>query len=239
MQNLLELLGAREVEAARELVDDAREDLSKVFGDGWGFDFDIVPYQDANVANLWKTEMRRAVVRELEEAGVSREDYAEWLGEVYYVNVAIYLESLFPVYKKNIGWRVTALGLPPVGAVAFGIASNYQSGQNHGHLARGCNVLYDIAKSGLGAEGITLTGRKVVAADWDKDGLLPATISDVAGVDIGEATSGSGLWLREVRNTTIKKHIASFVSIERFVGSSAAATQALTDLEIAARALAS
>jgi hypothetical protein len=239
MDDLLKLVAARNVATAEGLVEGAREELAEVFGDGWGFDFDIVEYTEANLKNLWRTEMRRPVVHALEAGGVSREAYGEWLQEVYYVNVAIYLEALFPVYKKNAGWRVTVLGLPAVDVVAFGIASNYQSGQSHNRLATGCNVLYRIARDGLEAQGVPLPGREVLRADWDKDGLLPEVISDVAGVDIAEATDGTGLWLQEVRNTTIKKTIASFVSIEPFSGSGAAAAQALSDIELAARALAS
>src|SRR5262249_15127099 len=119
-------------------------------------------------------------------------------------------------YKDNQGWRVLLLSLPAAKAAGVGLASHYQGGQAHNKLAEGSNVLYDVANAGLAEAGeqTVLPGRKVRAEDWDRTGLMAGSILDPCGVDISSVGDGEGLWLKDVRGTTVKKVIASWICVE-------------------------
>ena len=102
---------------------------------------------------------------------------------------------------------------------------------------RASNLLFDFAAQRLGADSF---GRKVAPTDWDRAGLIAAPITSIAGVQVQPDQDGNGLFLKDVRTTTLKKILASFISIERLgaVGlTDAQLTPVLARLEQAGRRL--
>lgn len=199
---------------------EATNELQDIFGDdAWGVRLSAITYTEENVHNLWRNEIRPAIRRQLEAQGRTEHDYRAWLAEIHYTQAVIYRSSLFgpESYKDNQGWRILLLSVPAVQGVAVGIASHYQGGQAHNKLAAASHCLFDIAEGGLERQGYAMPGRKVAVADWDRTGILSAPTFDVCDVDIRQVSDGAGLWLKDVRTTTVKKTIASYISLEPVV----------------------
>jgi 5-methylcytosine-specific restriction protein B len=210
---LLAALCSRSAAEFGERRDAALTTVAGVFpAEHWGVALHLDGYTDGNYANLWTNELRRSVRLALEDAGKGLADYAAWLGEVHYTSVAIFPKRLFPAaYQSNAGWRILGMGFPAVGVVAIGLASHYQNAQNHNRLGTASNLLFDHAQQLLAEkERQPLPGRKVKSDDWDHAGLLPQPVSEVAGVDL---TDAGGLELGDVRTTTVKKILASLISV--------------------------
>jgi 5-methylcytosine-specific restriction protein B len=212
-------------------------ELSGLFPDTeWGIEADFNYYTPANIDNLWTNELRRGVKNKLEAAGLGETAYGTWLGDVHFLNIGIYRKSLFERYRSNAGWRIVLMSLPKVDAILVGLASHYQNAQNHNKLGEVSNLLYDIANDALQGEGHgSMYGRKVSSVDWDQNGLIPTPISTVAGVSIAPEV----VFLKDVRTTTLKKILASFIAVKVSPGSVSQATlhQELTDLAATARHL--
>jgi 5-methylcytosine-specific restriction protein B len=222
MENLAAVLGARVV-PGDELREAAERELEEIFRSAaWGSRIDVETYTGANYRNLWDNEMPKPIRRAFEEAGKTALEYEQWLQEVHYARVVVYRKSLFDQYQDNIGWRILLLSVPAVDASAVGIASHYQGGMAHNKLALASNALYDIAAAGLEAEGYegAMTGRKVVPEDWDGTGLIRNPVTDVVGVDVSTLTDGAGLPIKAVRSTTVKKTLASMITVTPFAPSS-------------------
>lgn len=177
----------------------------------WGVDEDFNYYTKANIDNLWSNELRRGVKNKIEAAGLHEENYKDWLGDVHFLNIVIYRKSLFDRYRSNAGWRLILMALPRVGAILVGIASHYQNAQNHNKLGEVSNLLFDIASEALESDGQgSMYGRKISGIDWDQNGLFPTPLSSIAGVSI----SPDVVFLKEMRTTTLKKILASFISVK-------------------------
>lgn len=206
-------------EAERE---SALVELQGLFPDSeWGLEPDFNYYTDANVDNLWANELRRGIKNKLEDAGAGKEDYKNWLGDVHFLNIGIYRKSLFERYRSNAGWRLVLMSIPRTGCILIGLASHYQNAQNHNKLGSVSNVLYDIASDALAAEGKGLMyGRKISNADWDQNGLFPTPLSSVADITIDPDV----VFLKDIRTTTLKKILASFVAVKVFPNSVSQAT---------------
>lgn len=234
-----ELLTARTEADANAAWADARPALEAIFAPGdWGTSHSIQTYTGDNINNIWNNELRGSIKTALEAAGVDADSYGQWLREVHFVSVAVYWRGLFGEdYRANAGWRLTLLGIPAAQTVAVGVASHYQNAQNHNQLGRASNLLFDFAAQHLGVDSF---GRKVAPADWDRTGLLAAPITSIAGVQVQPDQDGNGLFLKDVRTTTLKKILASFISIDRLgaVGlTDAQLTPVLARLEHAGRQL--
>jgi 5-methylcytosine-specific restriction protein B len=194
--------------------DAAMQQLEAIFSPAdWGISIVRDPFTASNFSNLWNNELTKRIRKKLITQKKDESDYAKWLGDTHYLAVYIYWKKLFPKgYRQNTGWRILLLALPTVGSVAIGIASHYQNGMNHRKLGLASNLLRDVLVELLGNQlsHLDVPGRKVQPDDWDGSGLIPAPISQVAGVDI----SPELLRLKDVRTTTVKKIIPSYVSID-------------------------
>jgi 5-methylcytosine-specific restriction protein B len=189
----------------------AEAELAPVFSEPiWGLSGRAELYTEPNVGNLWKNELSEPVRTALEAAGVDRDGFHAWLGEVHFVYVSAYLESLFDKYQENRGWRVLAISIPALGVAAVGIASHYQHAQKHNRLGDVSNLLFDHAAAALAKQEIELPGRKVEAADWDGTGLMLSAVDEIAGVEL---PSGQVARLKYARTTTVKKILSSFICI--------------------------
>ncbi|MER8759876.1 AAA family ATPase [Mesorhizobium sp. M0976] len=215
--SLLDLLQSRTLTEFESRKASARKQLESIFPNSlWGVDLECSEYTDDNINNLWNNELRKPIRHRLESSGLSKADYETWLGDIHFINIGIYRKSVFPAHKSNIGWRIAVLAIPAAHVVATGIASHYQGGQRHAQLGLASNLLFDAAQDGLAASGTgtTLPGRKVNADDWDRDGLIEKPILDIAGVDLSTVPGVDHLILKDVRTTTAKKIIASYITIE-------------------------
>ena len=179
----------------------------------WGVDCNFVSYTEENKKNLWNNEICSTLKNRLIKDRKSESDYAEWLGDIYYSYTSIYIKELFEKYRGNAGWRIALISIPRANVIAIGISSHYQNAQNHKKLGRASNFFFDFTNEGLLDIGFQLSGRKIISEDWDGGGLLSAPITTVAGVDIHDILP-EGIQLKDIRNTTLKKTLASFISIK-------------------------
>lgn len=205
------LLTARTAAAANGSKAAAKAELESIFPpDEWGLEFDINAYTNDNIQNLWNNELRRPVRRLLEANAKTIEDFKQWLGEIQFVNLAIFSRRLFDRYRNNAGWRITIFSLPRADAIVVALTSHYQNAQNHNKLGAASNLLFDvIAEAVPDAFQPLFPGRKISASDWDHSGIIHPQVTSIAGVDI----TPSELWLKDIRTTTVKKTLASFITL--------------------------
>lgn len=216
MQNLSQLLLARDLESFEQHRSGAATEMAEVFNaNDWELRLEPQPYTEANYGNIWQNEARRRLIRLLEEAGVGPVQYKLWLGEMHYTRAIAAPKRLFTDgYKDNQGWRLLALGLPAVGVIVVGLASHYQNAQNHSHLAATSNVFFEHISSLAEQHGVPMCGRRVGPRDWDGTGLFTAPRMMVGPANVGAANADEpGIWLKDVRTTTVKKVLASFMTL--------------------------
>ena len=218
---LLDLLRSSSKVTCESERENALAELAGLFPDTeWGLDADFNYYTEANIANLWTNELRRGIKHKLEDAGVDETAYGSWLGDVHFLNIGIYRKSLFERYRSNAGWRIVLMALPRADAILIGLASHYQNAQNHNKLGSVSNLLFDIASDALQSDGQgPMYGRKISSADWDQNGLFSAPLPSIASTSI----SPEVLFLKDIRTTTLKKILASFIALKVVPGSVAQA----------------
>jgi 5-methylcytosine-specific restriction enzyme B len=213
---ILDLLRARDTTSTSvSKIAGAKSELAAIFDPAeWFIRVDVNHYTDANKNNIWKNEMRPRLRSLLEESGKSESDYAAWLGAVHFVNIQIDPVAVSPTGQQNEGWRLSIIALPAAGVIAVGIASHYQNAQAHNALGEASNLLFDLARDGLKQDGGELPGRKIASQDWDGGGLITPSQEIICGVSTVGKTGINGLSLKDVRTTTAKKILASFISIQ-------------------------
>ena len=236
--SLLQLLQSKSKVDCEKLKESALAELVEIFPESeWGIDSDFNYYTSANISNLWGNELRRGVRNKIEAAGVGEENYGEWLGDVHFLNISIYRKSLFDRYRSNAGWRIILMSVPRANSIVVGLASHYQNAQNHNKLGEVSNLIFDIASDALSGEQKVMPGRKISSVDWDQNGLIPSPITSVADVSI----SPEVLFLKDIRTTTLKKILASFISVKVLPSNASEASlhEALTALGTVAKYLSS
>lgn len=210
---ILDLLQTKSKSVCESGRSSALEQLRKVFPDNeWGIETDFNYYTDDNAKNLWNNELRKGLKRKLEAEGWDKSKYEDWLGEVHFTNINPYRKSLFDRYRSNAGWRVVIMSIPRADVIVLGIASHYQNAQNHNKLGEVSNLIFEIAKDALDASGQEMFGRKITSADWDQNGLMLTPITSIDTISITDVAP-EGLNLKDVRTTTLKKILASFISV--------------------------
>ena len=213
---LLDFLKTRSIQEAKPLENQVRSELAELFPEpDWGIDIGIHPYTESNYSNIWRNELRSKIKMTLVEKGLAEQGYKEWLGDIQFINIAVFYRKLFEKYRSNVGWRLTIFSLPPAEIIICGIASHYQNAQNHSQLGKASGLLFQIANQGLSdlSNGDGLLGRKVSQDDWDQRGLFPKAVTRIASIDVSEADP-NGLMLKDIRITTVKKIVASFISVK-------------------------
>ena len=234
---LLDLLRSNSKPTCEAERTSALAELGGLFPDTeWGVDADFNYYTQANIDNLWTNELRRGIKNKLEIAGLGEADYGTWLGDVHFLNIGIYRKSLFERYRSNAGWRLVLMALPRAGAILVGLASHYQNAQNHNKLGEVSNLLFDIASEALVSDGQgPMYGRKISNADWDQNGLFPTPLASIAGISVAPDV----VFLKDIRTTTLKKILASFVAVKVLPNSVAQAElhRELTELAVSAKYL--
>ncbi|RZU62232.1 hypothetical protein [Zhihengliuella halotolerans] len=184
--------------------------------DLWGSGTSVNPYGQGAHSNLYNVECQRDFRDWLQSNGVTPEEYAQAVGPVQYVSFQMHLLSLMDRARSNKGWRVRVIGFPSLGVVACGLGSHYQGTQNHNQMgrasqlirARALEVLTGSSKSALEA------WPSASAEDWEERGLLAEPVLSIGDLNISTYDEGRGAKLRMVRNTTVKKELATFFAIK-------------------------
>lgn len=211
--SLLLLLQSRSKADCERLKESALTELASIFpGSEWGIDALLSYYTPENVSNLWNNELRKGVKSKLENAGIDESSYGAWLGDVHFINISIYRKSLFDKYRSNAGWRISLLAIPRADSILVGLASHYQNAQNHNKLGEASNLIHDVALDAASIEKIPGLGRKITSADWDQGGLISTPIDHMVNI----AISPESMHLKDIRTTTLKKILASFISVASF-----------------------
>lgn len=209
-------LTARSETAAEAAWVDALPAISEGFPPSvWGYDYTINPYGPGSHANLYNTEIRSDFRNWLSGRGVSLDDYAAAVGPVQYASVQIFLGSLFKKARNNRGWRLRILGFPALNIVACGLASHYQGTQNHNLMGEASARIRSRALEVLNGETRAALSEwpSATSEHWEERGLMPEPVSHIGGLDISSFEDGGGAKLRMIRNTTVKKELATFFAI--------------------------
>lgn len=210
------LLCAQSGEAAEAAWVDALPALSKKFDpEVWGANYSVNPYGPGAHSNLFNVEVQRDFKLWLEQNSVSVDDYTDAVGPMQYVSVELHLLTLLPRARSNKGWRVRAIGFPSLGIVACGLSSNYQGTQNHNEMGRASGLIRARALEVLTGDSKQSLEQWPSATpdDWEERGLMPESIRGIGSLDISTFDEGRGAKLRMVRNTTVKKELATFFAI--------------------------
>lgn len=210
-------LSARSESNAEAAWADALPTLSERFTpDVWGSDTSVNPYGQGAHNNLYNVECQRGFREWLQSNGVTPEAYAEAVGPVQYVSFQLHLLSLMERARSNKGWRVRVIGFPSLGVVACGLGSHYQGTQNHNQMGRASQLIRSRALEVL--TGPTRSALEewpaATAEDWEERGLMPEPVLRIGDLDISTYDEGRGAKLRMVRNTTVKKELATFFAIK-------------------------
>lgn len=214
LQNLLQ---ARTDLECRQYRNSSISELEAIFDPNtWEIHINWECYTPSNIGNLWKNELRTPIKNAIENAANGQERYETWLPEIHYIFVAISYKPLFSEYKANKGWRIAAISVPALRVAALGLASHYQGTQRHAALGHASQLLFDVAADRLSSQGnsLELPGRKVRPSDWDHDGLVQNPITSIADVDLSQVPNVDHLFLKDVRTTTVKKTLASFINVD-------------------------
>lgn len=183
--------------------------------DVWGCSHDINPYGPGAHSNLYNTEIRSDFKNWLSANSVSLDRYSEAVGAVQYVSVQIYLNSLFVRARNNRGWRLRIIGFPSLDVIACGLASHYQGTQNHNLMGEASARIRSYALEVLNGETRSALGDwpSATSEHWEERGLMPEPVTHIGDLDISSFDEGGGAKLRMIRNTTVKKELATFFAI--------------------------
>lgn len=182
----------------------------------WGSDVSINPYGPDAHNNLYDNESQKPFKTWLETNGVTHEAYAEAVGPVQYVSFQLHLRSLMEKAKSNKGWRIRVIGFPALGVVACGLGSHYQGTQNHNQMGRASQLIRTRAMEVLTGTSKSALESWLAATseDWEERGLMTEPVTKIGPIDITTFDEGRGAKLRMVRNTTVKKELATFFAIK-------------------------
>jgi hypothetical protein len=212
-----QLLTARSDTAAEAAWADALPAISSRFSpDVWGYDYTVNPYGQGAHSNLFNNESQSDFRTWLQGNGISVEDYAEAVGPIQYVSVQVHLLSLGARLRNNKGWRVRMMGFPGLGVIACGLGSHYQGTQNHNLMGEASGRIRSRALEVLNGETRAALGEwpSATSGEWEERGLMAKPVLWIGDLDISTFDEGRGAKLRMVRNTTVKKELATFFAIK-------------------------
>lgn len=210
------LTGASEAEV-ESVWPAAQEQLLELFdGATWGLGYTVNAYGQGAHANLYNVECQRDFRNWLLENDVSIEAYGDAIGEVQYVSIQVYLQSLLERGRSNRGWRIRLVGFPALKTVALGLSSHYQGTQNHNQMGSASRLIRSQALEVLPPDlrQVMTEFRSATSDDWEERGLMPSPVLSVGTLDISGYDDNRGAKLRMVRNTTVKKELATFFAIK-------------------------
>lgn len=182
----------------------------------WTADYTVNPYGPGAHANLYNVETQRPFQAWMKENGVTAEAYAHAVGPIQFISIEIHLNSLLSKARANKGWRIRLMNFPSLSTVAVGLASHYQGTQNHNQMGSASALIRTRALAALtgGRRDHLERLPAATAEDWEERGLMPEPVVKIGSLDISSFDEGLGAKLRFVRNTTVKKELATFFAIE-------------------------
>lgn len=202
----------------------AEIELLKVFPDSeFGLREDRNAYAgETTYANLLDREAPPAFRAWLSDSGISRERFIDALGEIQYVSIQVYLKRLLGSgrARQNRGWSIRLLGFHSLGVVAVGLNHSFSSESSQVKVATASARIREAAlRELIGEPHLLEVLEQMPAADsthYDERGLMQTPVTRVGNVDISGFDGGLGAPLRLVRNTTVKKDVATFFAIRGF-----------------------
>ncbi len=190
-------------------------ELAATFPDAqWEIKTDINDYKPENLANLWLRNVRSGIKEALLQHSKGESEYRDWIGKTHYVTISISPKTIGTKRKANEGWRISLIGFPAANTAAIGIASHYQGTMNNNEMAAASGLLRQMASEGLIEAGMNLNGRPIDPNDWNELGLIVRPVTEVSEVGIPTEVDDGRLALINIRTTTVKKILSSFISIE-------------------------
>lgn len=210
-------LSARSESRAEAAWVDALPAISERFvPDSWAVDHSTNPYGQGAHSNLYRVECQKDFRDWLQTAGISEEDYGGFVGAVQYVSFQVNLRSLMDRPRSNKGWRIRVIGFPSLGVIACGLSSHYQGTQNHNQMGRASQLIRTRALEVVSGESREALEDWPAATPehWEERGLMPEPVLEIGSLDISTYDEGKGAKLRMVRNTTVKKELATFFALK-------------------------
>ena len=210
-------LTARSETAAEAAWVDALPTISEGFPPPiWGCTKDVNVYGPGAHNNLYNTEIRSDFKAWLSAGGVSLDDYTAAVGPVQYASAQIYLSSLFKRALNNKGWRVSILGFPSLNIVVCGLSSHYQGTMSQNLMGAASARIRSRALEILSGEARAALSDwpSATSEHWEERGLMPEPVTHIGDLDISSFDDGGGAKLRMIRNTTVKKELATYFAIK-------------------------
>lgn len=214
---LARFLTSRSQTAADNSWVDALQTISEGFPPPtWGCTKEVNIYGPGAHSNLYNTEIRSDFKSWLSDHSISFDDYAAAVGTVQYVSVQIYLSSLLTRAVNNKGWRVKILGFPSLNVIACGLASHYTGTMSHNRMGEASARIRSFALEVLNGEtkAALREWSSATPEHWEERGLMPEPVTHIGNLDISSFDGGGGARLRMIRNTTVKKDLATFFAIK-------------------------
>jgi hypothetical protein len=194
----------------------ASQRVHQIFSDeDWIVSHQTNEFQDGARRALYRNEIQPAFRQKLVDDGIDEVGYEGLLAVAQYSSLDISLRSFDAQPRSNRGWRVRLVGYPNVQTVAVGLSSNYQGTQSQNQMGDASALIREAALNVLaGQPEQALLGEYPSATSdhWDGRGLMPNPVFTVGTLDIVDMEA-QGASLRMVRNTTVKKELASFFAL--------------------------
>jgi hypothetical protein len=140
------------------------------------------------------------------------------VGAVQYVSIQISAKAVMADTRNNRGWRIRLMGFPSLQVLAGGLCSHYQGTQNQNLMGEASERIRQTALGVLGGANRVALEQwpSATAEDWDGRGLMPRPVTTIGDLDISTFDQGRGALLQMVRNTTVKKDLATFFALRSF-----------------------
>lgn len=219
MADIRKFLLAPDSGSAASAWPDVEPALHVAFDDAtWGVDEVTSEFSIDGRPNLYRAEMQKPFRDFLDSKGIGEEDYSSVVLPVQYNSVQIWLRKLFTGQRRsNQGWRIRLVGFPSIQIVAVGLASNYQGTQNQNTMGAASAMLrkaaLDVLAENADARALLEEFPSASSEHWDGRGLMPSPVLSIGSTDISDFDE-AGAQLKFVRNTTVKKEIATFFFIK-------------------------
>lgn len=217
---VLALVMSASVDEAEAAWVDALPTLSQRFApDDWGIAKDVNSYGTGSHANLFRQEVPTDFRNWLEEHQITADEYGDYVGAIQFVSVQLFLLAVMPRGRANTGWRVRLVGFPSLGLVVCGLGHHYQGTPAQSRLGRASGLIRSRALEVLDSDlrARLETWPAATAEDWDERGLFAEfeePVRQIGTLDISGYDEDRGARLRMIRNTTVKKDLATFFAIK-------------------------
>lgn len=197
-------------------LDSVRQVLRNMFpGNLWTITPNENSYSPDSHSNLYNAEVGGGFRTWLIAQGADVARYKSAIGPTQYVSLDLQLKSLTPHFMGNKGWRLRLVGFPSIDLIVIGLGSHYQGTQSQKKMGAASGLIREMANQVWGPELKELAQGfpNANAEHWDRRGLMGEPILRIGDLDISGFQDGIGAELRMVRNTTVKKELATFFAL--------------------------